>query len=87
MFTAAAVVAAVAFINDFASTLDQIDKSDKQIKLSVCTLFFFFFQPSVFVGQLVAGALRATDVRGCGLAPVPSALRPQPAAAVGPDCS
>lgn len=39
-FTATAVAVGVAFINDFASTLDQIDKSDKQIKLSVCTLFF-----------------------------------------------
>lgn len=35
----ALIVVAVGCINDFESTLDQIDESDKQIKLSVCTPF------------------------------------------------
>lgn len=79
----AAIVVGVAFIKD----LHQLWTRSINLINGSNSLFVYFFQPSVLVGEwlLVAGPLRASDVRGGPLPRVPSALRPQPAAAVGPD--
>lgn len=68
----AAIVVGFAFINDFASTLDLIDKSDKPIKLSVCPLF----PASCACWQVAAGGWSAQSHRCTGRSTPSSTLSP-----------
>lgn len=74
----AAIVVGVAFIKDFASTLDPINKSDKRIKLSVCILFPAFCA----CRQVAACGWSAQSLRCTGRSTPPSTLSP-----TAPTCS